>query len=274
MVPGVSPGKWLDRWQQRRPDVPFTVDVIEEAGQIGALETHQILFARTDPAGLGADGAPVRGARGLLTIPLYEEQPVLVAPADHDAALVEEFPLAALAASELLDLSLLGYEQAVELAGNGAGVVVIPQAVARALARRDTVVRPLSEEAPEDLGLASASGEGDGEPGVDPETIARLSEPTRVWLCFSKEWQDALTGENHPVIEEFIGIVRGRKEESSRQPSVLERQQEEAKLRLKKRQSSETTKPAARGQKSSSQRSRTSGGAGSGRRPSKGRGKR
>ena len=118
------------------------------------------------------------------------------------------------------------------------GLLIVPQSLARLHHRKDLSYRPISDA---------------------PTCPVALAFPD---------------GEQTPLVEEFIGIVRGRKEESSRQPSVLERRQEEAKLRLKKRQSSETTKPAARGQKSSSQRSRTSGGAGSGRRPSKGRGKR
>ncbi len=272
LVPGVAPGKWLDRWQERRPDVPFTVDIIAESDQLDALADRQLLFARTRPDGTGSDGRPVRGAPGLLTIPLYEEQPVLVAPLDHEASLTDVFPLSSLAASELLDLPLLGYEQAMELAGNGAGVVVVPQAVARMLARKDTVVRPVTDAPAEDFGLTTRRPEGD-DAGLAPEDISRLMQPTRVWLCFAKSWQDPETGENHPVIEEFVGIVRGRKAESSRQPSVLERQQEEARVRLKTRQTApgreggapQTKKPAPRGGKPR--------GAG-GRRPAKGRGKR
>lgn len=275
LVPGVAPGKWLDRWQERRPDVPFTVDIIAESDQLNALADRQLLFARTRPDGTGSDGRPVRGAHGLLTIPLYEEQPVLVAPLDHEASLTDVFPLSSLAASELLDLPLLGYEQAMELAGNGAGVVVVPQAVARMLARKDTVVRPVTDAPAEDLGLTTRRPEGD-DAGLAPEDISRLMEPTRVWLCFAKSWQDPDTGENHPVIEEFIGIVRGRKAESSRQPSVLERQQEEAKVRLKERQSSQSKAAAEqKAKKPVSRGGRPGGGAGKGqRRPAKGRGKR
>ena len=227
MVPGVNPGKWLDRWAERRPDVPLDVSVVSEAAQLESLSRSHLLFARS-----GGRRPEVRGASGLLTIPLYEERPVAVVPAEHLLALAEEVPVRAVGASELLDVEALGYEQAIALAGNGAGVAVVPQAVARAFSRKDTAVAFLNDDDPAAAGLDAP--EGDLLSEADAES---LLEPTRVWLCFERSWQDAETGENHPVIEEFIGIVRGRRENSSRQPSVREREQAEAKRRTRERQS-------------------------------------
>ncbi|GAA1346523.1 VOC family protein [Falsarthrobacter nasiphocae] len=227
LVPGVQPGKWLDRWAERRPDVPAVVVHVDEAAQLDALATAHVLFARTGP-----DGAPVRGREGLLTIPLYAEAPVAVLPREHVGALAEEMPVCALADDELLDVASLGYEAASGLAGNGAGVAVVPQAVARVFGRRDTETRPLTDTDPGTLGLESLAPQG---------ARAELLEGTRVWLCFDKAWQDPATGQNHPVIEEFVGIVRGRRAESSRQPSVQERQQAEAQRRLKERQGSSSS---------------------------------
>lgn len=239
MVPGVNPGKWLDRWAERRPDVPLEVAVLGEAEQLAALAGRHLLFARS-----GGWRPEVRGASGLLTIPLYEERPVAVVPAEHLLALAEEVPVRAVGASELLDVEALGYEQAIALAGNGAGVAVVPQAVARALSRKDTAVAFLNDDDPAAAGLETPEGDA-----LSDAEAERILEPTRVWLCFERAWQDAETGENHPVIEEFIGIVRGRREGSSRQPSVREREQAEAKRRTRERQSGQAGRAGGSGQR-------------------------
>jgi DNA-binding transcriptional LysR family regulator len=113
-------------------------------------------------------------------IRLYEELPVVVASRDH--------VFAALDADEQLTTRDLEGEQllpgqdadTLELVAAGVGIARMPQSIARALSRRDVVARPLRDW---------------------PTTWISL-----VWPI------DATT----PAVETFIGIVRGRTENSSR----------------------------------------------------------
>jgi DNA-binding transcriptional LysR family regulator len=70
--------------------------------------------------------------------------------------------------------------ESVELAAANVGVAIMPQSLARLYARRDVVARPVTDHATTRIGL------------VWPEDGA------------------------HPLIDEFIGIVRGRTVNSSR----------------------------------------------------------
>lgn len=114
---------------------------------------------------------------GLSLIPLYTERAVVVVPKDHVLEAFETVTVADLADENLLT----GHDAGtVELVAANLGVAVMPQSVARALSRRDVVARIVTD-APE----------------------------TRVALA----WLD---GNPDPLIQEFIGIVRGRTANSSR----------------------------------------------------------
>ena len=113
-------------------------------------------------------------------IRLYEEQPVVVASRDHLFSAVgagETIGLDELASENLLDGQDAG---TLELVAAGVGVATMPQSVARALSRRDVISRGLRDAAPTTISL--------------------------VWPI------DRTT----PAVEAFIGIVRGRTENSSR----------------------------------------------------------
>ena len=125
----------------------------------------------------------------LFVIPLYEEQAVVVSSKEHEISLYDEVPLAELEAENLLDVEECGGPAgAVEVAASGAGVVVLPMSLARLHARRDAVHRPVPELPGTTIGIA--------------------------WL----------EGNDSQDVEEFIGIVRGRTERSSRQPSAADGQ--------------------------------------------------
>jgi DNA-binding transcriptional LysR family regulator len=119
---------------------------------------------------------PVEPSR-LSAITLYEEQPFVVAPKDHPFEEVEAVTLADLAGETLLDDQ---WATAVELVAANVGVVVMPQSVARALSRRDVVARPVTD--------------------------APTTEIALVWVASGTT----------ELVEEFIGIVRGRTANSSR----------------------------------------------------------
>ena len=113
----------------------------------------------------------------LQVIPLYVETPVVVARKDHPIAAYDEISLADLADEPTIDAD---DPHAVDLVAGGAGVLLVPQSIARSHSRRDLVYRPISDGTPTQVGLA--------------------------WL-----------GSNpSELIEDFIGVVRGRTVNSSR----------------------------------------------------------
>ena len=175
-VAGVTPGKWLRRWEERMPDIPLHAFMHDGGAHVDAVR------------GGSADMAFVRlpiDREGLSVIPLYEEQAVVVAPKGHEISVFEEVALADLDQESFLDVPALGGpEAALQVVAAGAGLAVLPMSVARHFNVKDTVARRLTD----------APGTG----------IALV-------------WPTESTDE---VIEEFIGIVRGRTAQSSRQPSA------------------------------------------------------
>ncbi|WP_459792008.1 LysR family substrate-binding domain-containing protein [Arthrobacter sp. AD-310] len=175
-VAGVTPGKWIRRWEERMPGVPLTAFMHDGGAQAGAV--------RDGSADMAFVRLPVE-REGLSVIPLYEEQPVVVAPKGHEISVFEEVALADLEQESFLDVAALGGpEPALQVVAAGAGLAVLPMSVARHYNVKDTVARRLS-----------------GAPGT---------EIALVWLTESTD----------DVLEEFIGIVRGRTAQSSRQPSA------------------------------------------------------
>jgi DNA-binding transcriptional LysR family regulator len=187
-VPGVMPGKWVRIWGERRPDVPLSL------AQLGAAEAAGALLAGDADAGLVR--LPVD--RDVLSaIPLYTETTVVVVPKDHLVTAADEVTVADLADEILfhpLD-DVLAWEtlpgrpalerpattaDAVELVAAGVGVLVVPLSLARLHHRKDLTHRPVTDA---------------------PQSAVALSWP-----------QDAHTD----LVEDFIGIVRGRTVNSTR----------------------------------------------------------
>jgi DNA-binding transcriptional LysR family regulator len=118
----------------------------------------------------------------LSSIPLYVELPVVVAPHDHAIEAMDSVTMADLAAENVLSVDVhdADWASVVDLVATGAGVAVMPQSVARALSRRDVVARPVSD---------------------GPQCRIALA-----WL----------SSNDGPMVDQFIGIVRGRTANSSR----------------------------------------------------------
>lgn len=173
IVAGVTPDKWVRRWEQRFPDRPLEVSLVTEAEQTAVLHDGraQMSFVR-----LPAD------RDGLHLIPLWSEVQVVVLPKEHPLAEFDELERADL--SDDLVLEDLEARVAVETVAAGTGVVFLPMPVARVHQRKDVRAVPVPELPETQVGLA---------------------------------WR---VDDEDPRVEEFIGIVRGRTERSSRGPSA------------------------------------------------------
>ncbi|MFJ4123701.1 LysR family substrate-binding domain-containing protein [[Kitasatospora] papulosa] len=187
-VPGVTPTKWVRIWNERLPGTPLTLVGVPAADAAGLLRDG------------GADAGFVRlpvDRTDLSAIPLYTETTVVVIPKDHAAFSVEEMSVEDLADEIVLHPldDTLDWERppgrpaferpattadAVELVAAGVGLLVVPQSLARLHHRKDLTYRPLT--------------------GV-PESRIALS------------WPEEKTTD---LVEEFIGIVRGRTVNSTR----------------------------------------------------------
>jgi DNA-binding transcriptional LysR family regulator len=219
-VPGVTPGKWVRVWSERVRDVPL------ELATVSVGEAEVALREGTADASLLR--LPI-DRTGLSAIPLYAETSVVVVPKEHEAAAVEELTVADLADYVVLHPlddclaweSLPGRpaierpattEDAIDLVAAGVGLLVVPQSLARLHHRRDLTYRTISDA---------------------PQSQVALSWP-----------QEQTTD----LMEEFIGIVRGRTANSSRGRAQAQAQASAAKTT----KAAKTAKPAKQ-QKSSKQ---------------------
>src|SRR5690625_4474267 len=92
---------------------------------------------------------------------------------------------------DALPISPMSLPLAIEVAGSGAGIVVVPMSLARLHQRKDVRYVPVTGVAPSSVGLA---------------------------------WR---TDNDDTRVETFVGIVRGRTERSSRQPEAAPRRPEQ-----------------------------------------------
>lgn len=184
----MTPTKWVRIWNERLPEIPLTLVAVT------AAEASDVL------RGGGADAGFVRlpiDRTDLSAIPLYTETTVVVIPKDHIAAAVDEVSAEDLADEIVLHPldDTLDWERppgrpaierpattadAIELVAAGVGLLIVPQSLARLHHRKDLTYRPVT--------------------GV-PESRIALSWP-----------EDATTD----MVEDFIGIVRGRTVNSTR----------------------------------------------------------
>jgi DNA-binding transcriptional LysR family regulator len=187
-VPGATPAKWSRIWADRHPDTPLTLRAVAAADAAAQVRAGTVDLALLR---LPADTA------ALAVIPLYEEITVAVIPADHLLSAVEEISAADLEGEPMLlaldDVVAWGdapgipvdhrpetTQAAMELVAAGIGALIVPQSLARLYHRRDLTYRPIAD---------------------GPKCAVALAFPE---------------GSQSALIEEFIGIVRGRKPDSSR----------------------------------------------------------
>ena len=186
--PGATPAKWARTWAQRHPEVPLHLRIVAAAEAAAQVRTGavDVVVLR-----LPADTS------GLAVIPLYEETTVAVVPADHLLTAADTITAADLDGEPTLRPldDVVGWanapgvpvdhrpettEGAVELVAAGMGVLIVPKSLARLYHRKDLTYRPIIDA---------------------PVCPVALAVPE---------------GPQAELVEEFIGIVRGRKASSSR----------------------------------------------------------
>ncbi len=236
-VPGISPDKWFRRWAERFPQWPLQPLPIPLADQRSVL-----IEGRADLCLVRIPDTPAahdfRG--GLHVIPLYGEDAVVVVPAGHEATAFDALSLADLEGEDILPAAQNGLvfdaaalEQVLDLVEAGGGVVLVPLSLARLHARKALRHRPVEDAPQHPVGLAwlvdpvERAEPAEGEDAAsDPEPVNPLTE-----------------AEREALIEEFIGIVRGRTAQSSRGQLAAQTQGTEKKAAGRK---GRTPEPASR----------------------------
>lgn len=187
-VPGVTPAKWARTWAQRHPEIPLSLQALDAADAAEAVRAGTVDVALLRPS---------VDTSGLAVIPLYDETTVAMVPSDHVLTAVDEVTAADLDGEPILiprdDVVSWAAApgipvehrpettmDATELVAAGIGVLVIPQSLARLHHRKDLTYRPIVDA---------------------PSCAVALAVPA---------------GQQPALVEEFIGIVRGRKSTSSR----------------------------------------------------------
>lgn len=188
-IPGATPGKWIDLWNERMPRTRLELREITVADQRAELDGGDL------------DAALVRlpiDREDLHVIPLYDEVPVVVCAAESHLTAADELGLDDLAGEVVIspaddvlavavpDAAPSAFDppattaDAVEVVAAGVGVLVVPMSLARLHHRRDVTYRPLRDGPTSTVALA---------------------------------WQASRTT---PAVDTFVGIVRGRTANSSR----------------------------------------------------------
>jgi DNA-binding transcriptional LysR family regulator len=187
-APGVTPAKWAGVWAERVREVPLRLIQVPAAEAVPLLRDG------------GAEAAFVRlpvDREALHVIPLYMETTVVMVPKEHAVAAVDELEIADLADEDVFEPldDVLDWaerpgqpaftrpestEDAIELVASEVGVLLLPQSLARLHHRKDLTYRPVTDAPQSQIGLA---------------------------------WPEDATTD---LMEELIGIVRGRTPNSSR----------------------------------------------------------
>ena len=240
-VPAIMPGKWFNRWHERYGDrvqlaeVPVreargldslhqdlclidpALNSVEETASeatehtpVPVVEVPENPFAhmsivRPDREPASTDGEKYHSIR------LYEELPVVILPVDHVLTVLDEVPVEELAEEFLLQPAsdIPAYEEVsrawresagrivpegltdketIELVAAGVGLYIVPMSIARFYHRKDLTYRPVA--------------------GLD------LYPVHLVWPRAPKG--EPRSEELEALLQDFIGIVRGRTATSDR----------------------------------------------------------
>lgn len=246
-VPAIMPGKWFNRWHERYGDRVQLAEVpVREARGLDSLHQDLCLINPAEPVaeeGTAASEVPaevtehapiehkdvpenpfahmsiVRPDREPAStdgekyhsIRLYEELPVVILPVDHVLTVLDEVPVEELAEEFLLQppSDIPAYEvvsrtwresagrivpegltdkETIELVAAGVGLYIVPMSIARFYHRKDLTYRPVA--------------------GLDTYPVHL------VWPRAPKG--EPRSEELEALLQDFIGIVRGRTATSDR----------------------------------------------------------
>ena len=254
-VPAIMPGKWFNRWHERFGDRVQLAEVpVREARGLDSLHQDLCLIDPADnpAAGSAEEGAAVSetpvevsaeatehapierkdvpenpfahmsivrpdrepastDGEKYHSIRLYEELPVVILPVDHVLTVLDEVPVEELAEEFLLQPAsdIPAYEkvsrawresagrivpegltdkETIELVAAGVGLYIVPMSIARFYHRKDLTYRPVA--------------------GLDTYPVHL------VWPCAPKG--EPRSEELEALLQDFIGIVRGRTATSER----------------------------------------------------------
>lgn len=219
-VPGVFPDKWFSRWRERY-NTPLQAQGFVHDQNVEALldgvDAALVRVARPQPGERpnwfphGPGIAIEHPGDKYHFIPLYTEQAAVIFGKDHKFSTWppdQQVPASKLAhtvedGTAMLDWqdypeSVGGADMGVTVIATGAFAGVVPLSLVRAHNHPDVRTRNL--DTGEDI----------------------LWQTGLLW-CRDQE--------EHPLLQDFIGVLRGRSATSSRQPSVREKQQRNKRLR-------------------------------------------
>jgi DNA-binding transcriptional LysR family regulator len=188
-VLGVTPSKWLRTWAERMPDVPLTL--------VDAGNDEAVGLVRTGAVDAALLRLPI-DRTDLHAIPLYTETTVVVVPKEHWLAADDEVTSADLAdevvlhpRDDILDWAAppgvpaaqrpVTTAHAMGMVAAEAGLLLVPQSLARLYHRKDLAHRPVTDAVRSSIAL--------------------------VWPSLT---------DTSDLVEQFIGIVRGRTVNSTR----------------------------------------------------------
>lgn len=219
-VPGVMPAKWVRIWEERIAEVPL---------ELVSLNTeHSVHGIRSKSIDAGLLRLPI-DREDLHAITLYTETTVVIMPKDHVLTEAAELTFGDLEGEVVLqpeddplqwEAALPGVpalerpastKDAVDLVLAGIGVVIVPQSLARLHHDKELEFRPLAD--------------------------APASQVALVWREDSES----------ELMEELIGIVRGRTANSSRGKPEEPKQRATAKAKAKAKAAKAAAPAAGRG---------------------------
>lgn len=248
-VPAIMPGKWFNRWHERYGDRVQLAEVpVREARGLDSLHQDLCLIdpalnsaeetaseAPAEDSAEATEHAPIErkdvpdnpfahmsivrpdrepastDAEKYHSIRLYEELPVVILPVDHVLTVLDEVPVEELAEEFLLQPAsdIPAYEEVsrawresagrivpegltdketIELVAAGVGLYIVPMSIARFYHRKDLTYRPVA--------------------GLDTYPV------NLVWPRAPKG--EPRSEELEALLQDFIGIVRGRTATSDR----------------------------------------------------------
>ena len=246
-VPAIMPGKWFNRWHERSGDRVQLAEVhVREARGLDSLHQDLCLIDPALESAAGGENAAEAPAEAVEHAPvpvvevpenpfahmsivrpdrepastdgekyhsirLYEELPVVILPVDHVLTVLDEVPVEELAEEFLLQPAsdIPAYEEVsrawresagrivpegltdketIELVAAGVGLYIVPMSIARFYHRKDLTYRPVA--------------------GLDTYPVHL------VWPRAPKG--EPRSEELEALLQDFIGIVRGRTATSDR----------------------------------------------------------